>query len=160
MTSEGLCGHRKTAAPLRVARGLVPTTPRAVERVMHLLELSGVRRDRRDDGVRTTVRTKEGICARDLLIRDFTAAVTNCVWVTDFTNVRTWAVWANVTLIIDMFSQWIVARPPLPRKRSTCSWSRCAWPCDNATVRAPARTAHPPLRCRIPRQIQLVVTTP
>ena len=89
---------------------------------MHLLELSGVRRDRRDDGVRTTVRTKEGICARDLLIRDFTAAVTNCVWVTDFTNVRTWAVWANVTLIIDMFSQWIVARDRKSTRLNSSHW--------------------------------------
>ena len=86
--------------------GLVPATPNAVDRGMRLLGLSGVRRDK---GVRTTIPARDGIRAEDLLNRDFTAPPPNCVWVTDFTYVRTWVGWTYVTFIIDVFSQRIVA---------------------------------------------------
>lgn len=105
MTPEGLYGRRKMTAHLR-RQGLVPATPGAVDRGMRLLGLVGVRRDK---GVRTTIPAKDGIRAGDLLNRDFTAPAPNCVWVTDFTYVRTWAGWTYVTFIIDVFSQRIVA---------------------------------------------------
>jgi len=105
MTPEGLYGRRKMTAHLR-RQGLVPATPGAVDRGMRLLGLSGVRRDK---GVRTTIPAKDGIRAGDLLNRDFTATAPNCVWVTDFTYVRTWAGWTYVAFIIDVFSQRIVA---------------------------------------------------
>lgn len=73
---------------------------------MKTLGLQGVRRAK---GIRTTIPSKDGVRAGDLLNRDFTAAAPNTVWVTDFTYVRTWAGWTYVAFIVDVFSQRIVA---------------------------------------------------
>jgi transposase InsO family protein len=78
----------------------------AVDRAMHALGLSGVRRDK---GTRTTIPAKDGKRAGDLLDRDFTAPAPNRVWVTDFTYVRTWAGFVYVAFILDCFAQRIVA---------------------------------------------------
>lgn len=64
---------------------------------------------RRSKGVRTTVRSTDGVRAEDLLNRQFSAAEPNRVWVTDFTYCRTWAGWVYVVFIIDVFSRRIVA---------------------------------------------------
>lgn len=105
LTPEGLYGRRKMTALLR--RTSVPdASPGAVDRAMRALALSGVRRDKHP---RTTIPAKDGIRARDLPNRDFTAPAPNRVWVTDYTYVRTWAGWVHVAFIVDRFSQKIVS---------------------------------------------------
>jgi len=105
MAPEGLYGRRKMTALLR--RTTVPgASAGSVDRAMRTLGLSGVRRDK---GIRTTIPSKDGKRAGDLLDRDFTAAAPNRVWVTDFTYVRTWAGWVYVAFIVDVFAQRIVA---------------------------------------------------
>ncbi len=46
--------------------------------------------------------------AGDLLNRDFRAPAPNRVWVADFTYVRTWAGFAYVAFVVDVFAQRIV----------------------------------------------------
>ena len=105
LTGEGLYGRRKMTAYLR--RTTMPTVGAgAVDRAMSILGLSGVRRDK---GIRTTIPAKDGQRAGDLLNRDFTAEAPNLVWVTDLTYCRTWAGFAYVAFIVDVFSQRIVA---------------------------------------------------
>ena len=105
MTPEGLYGRRKMTALLR--RSAVPgASAGSVDRAMRTLGLSGVRRDK---GIRTTIPSKDGKRAGDLLDRDFTAPAPNRVWVTDFTYVRTWAGWVYVAFIVDVLAQRIVA---------------------------------------------------
>lgn len=81
MTPEGLYGRRKMTAHLRRTTQL-DVSAGAVDRAMRILGLSGVRRDK---GIRTTIPSKDGKRAGDLLDRDFTAVAPNRVWVTDFT---------------------------------------------------------------------------
>ena len=64
---------------------------------------------RRTKGVRTTIPSKDGKRAGDLLDRDFTALAPNRTWVTDFTYVRAWAGFVYVAFILDVFAQKIVA---------------------------------------------------
>lgn len=105
LTPEGLYGRRKMTALIR--RTTVPGASRgAVDRAMRALGLSGVRRDK---GIRTTIPTKDGIRAGDLLNRDFTAPRPDHTWVMDFTYCRTWAGWVYVAFIVDVYSQRIVA---------------------------------------------------
>ena len=105
LTAEGLYGRRKMTAYLR--RTTLPeVSAGSVDRAMKTLGLNGVRRDK---GVRTTIPAKDGVRARDLLDRDFTATAPNRVWVTDFTYCRTWAGFVYVAFIVDVFAQRIVA---------------------------------------------------
>lgn len=83
---------------------------------MRTLGLSGVRRDK---GVRTTIPAKDGIRAGDLLDRNFTAAAPNRTWVTDFTYVRTWAGFAYVAFIVDVYAQRVVAWHAATTKHTT-----------------------------------------
>lgn len=80
LAPEGLYGRRKMTALVR-RHGLSDASPGSVDRGMRLLGLSGVRRGK---GVRTTIPSKDGHRAGDLLNRDFTAPAPNRVWVTDF----------------------------------------------------------------------------
>lgn len=112
LTPEGLYGRRKMRALLR--RGsLSEVSPGAVDRAMRTLGLSGVRRDK---GIRTTIPGGDGKRAGDLLDRVFSAPAPNCVWVTDFTYVRTWAGFVYVAFILDVFAQRIVAWHASPSK--------------------------------------------
>jgi transposase InsO family protein len=105
LAPEGLYGRRKMTALLR--RTALPQASRgAVDRAMRALELSGVRRGK---ALRTTVPGKDGTRAGDLLNRNFTAPAPNLVWVSDFTYVRTWAGFAYVAFVVDVFAQKIVA---------------------------------------------------
>jgi len=104
LTPEGLYGRRKLTAYLR--RTTHPDVAFCtVDRCMRVLGHNGVRRCKK---VRTTVASPDGIRAGDLLHRNFTAPAPNRVWVTDFTYVRTWAGFAYVAFIVDVFSQRIV----------------------------------------------------
>jgi putative transposase len=104
LTPEGLYGRRKLTAALR--RGGVEVAECTVARAMKTLGHQGIRRAK---GIRTTIPAKDGRRAGDLLDRDFTAAAPNLTWVTDFTYVRTWAGFAYVAFIVDVFAQKIVA---------------------------------------------------
>jgi hypothetical protein len=104
MTPEGLYGRRKMTAI--VQRSLADASPGSVDRAMRSLGLQGVTRAK---GVRTTIPSKDGKRAGDLLDRDFTADTPNSTWVTDFTYVRTWAGFTYVAFIVDVFAQKIVA---------------------------------------------------
>ena len=72
---------------------------------MRSLGLVGVSRAK---AIRTTIPSKDGRRARDLLNRDFTAPRPDHTWVADFTYVRTWAGWVYVAFIVDVFAQMIV----------------------------------------------------
>jgi len=104
LTPEGLYGRRKMTALVR--RHLPQASPGSVDRAMKALGLSGVRRSK---GIRTTIPAKDGKRAGDLLNRDFTAAAPNRTWVMDFTYCRTWAGFAYVAFVVDVFAQRILA---------------------------------------------------
>ena len=105
MTPEGLCGRVKMRAHLD--RTVLPgVSPGALDRAMKTLRHNGVRRAK---GNRTTIPSKDGVRAGDLVNRHFRADEPNRVWVTDFTYVRTWAGWVYVVFIVDVFSRRIVA---------------------------------------------------
>ena len=105
MTPEGLYGRKKMTALIR--RTTISDASRgAVDRAMRALGLAGVTRAK---AIRTTIPSKDGVRAGDLLNRDFTAPRPDHTWVTDFTYVRTWAGWVYVAFILDVYSQRIVA---------------------------------------------------
>lgn len=104
LAPEGLYGRRKMTALVR--RSLPEASAGSVDRAMRTLGLTGVRRAK---GVRTTIPAKDGRRAGDLLNRDFTATAPNRTWVMDFTYVRTWAGFAYVAFIVDVFAQKVVA---------------------------------------------------
>ena len=104
MTPEGLYGRRKMTALVR--RSNPGASPGAVDRAMKSLDLQGIRRSK---GIRTTIRSKDGNRAGDLLDRNFTAIAPNRTWVMDFTYVRTWAGFVYVAFVLDVFAQKIVA---------------------------------------------------
>lgn len=103
LTPEGLYGRRKLTAVLR-RRGL-PVAESTVARCMKLIGHQGIRRGKR---VRTTIRSKDGRRAGDLLDRDFTAVAPNTRWVADFTYCRSWLGFVYVAFILDCFAQRIV----------------------------------------------------
>lgn len=105
MTPEGLYGRRKMTTLIRRVK-FSDASWGAVDRAMRLLGLEGVRRAK---GVRTTIQSKDGLRAVDLLDRDFTAPRPDHTWVMDFTYVRSWAGWVYVAFIVDVYSQRIVA---------------------------------------------------
>lgn len=105
MTPEGLYGRKKMTALIR--RTAIPDASRgAVDRAMRALGLSGITRAK---AIRTTIPSKDGVRAGDLLNRDFTAPRPDHTWVTDFTYVRSWTGWVYVAFILDVYSQRIVA---------------------------------------------------
>jgi transposase InsO family protein len=105
MQPEGLYGRRKMLAYVR-RHHLPHASWGAVDRAMRFLGLSGARRDKT---TRTTIPSKDGKRAGDLLNRDFAAPCPNHTWVTDFTYVRCWAGWVYVAFIVDCFAQRILA---------------------------------------------------
>lgn len=102
-TPEGLYGRRKMTHHLR--RQGLDVAYCTVDRLMTQECLSGVVRGRSH---RTTIPGKNGLRAGDLVNREFTAPAPNCLWVADFTYVRTWAGFVYVAFIIDVFSRRIV----------------------------------------------------
>jgi len=76
-----------------------------VTRLMRDLGLRGVVRGRHH---RTTVADETMPRPADLVQRDFRAAAPNRLWVADLTYVRTWAGFAYVAFIIDVYSRYIV----------------------------------------------------
>ena len=76
-----------------------------VARLMKVLEIEGVRREKR---VKTTKPDPQAARHPDLVNRVFSAAAPNQLWVTDLTFVPTWQGVAYVCFTIDVFSRMIV----------------------------------------------------
>jgi len=83
----------------------------SVERLMRSLGLQGVVRGGKR---RTTISRDQAEYPADLVKRQFAAIRPNQLWVADFTYVATWAGFACVAFVIDVFSRriigWRVAR--------------------------------------------------
>jgi transposase-like protein len=95
-TPEGMYGRRKMTAYLRRQGYRVAAC--TVDRLMRDEGLSGLVRGRQH---RTTIPgRKDSHRAPDLLDRDFTAAMPNRKWVTDFTYTRTWSGFVYVAVPI------------------------------------------------------------
>jgi len=99
----GVYGARKLWRQLR--REGTPVARCTVTRLMRELGLRGVVRGRFH---RTTVSDETAPRPADLVQRDFRAPVPNRLWVADLTYVRTWAGFAYVAFIIDVYSRYIV----------------------------------------------------
>jgi putative transposase len=99
----GVYGSRKVWHQLR--REGVPIARCTVERLMRTEGLQGIRRMRRR---RTTIPDLRAARPADLVDRNFAAAAPNELWVADLTYVRTWAGFVYVSLVIDVFSRFIV----------------------------------------------------
>lgn len=77
----------------------------SVERLMRDLGLQGVIRGK---PVRTTISDKAAPCPLDHVNRQFHAPAPNRLWVSDFTYVATWAGFAYVAFVIDVYARYIV----------------------------------------------------
>jgi putative transposase len=76
-----------------------------VARLMRKMGLKGAVRGK---PVKTTVSNKATPCPLDRVNRRFQAEEPNCLWVADFTYVRTWAGFVYVAFVIDTFARRIV----------------------------------------------------
>lgn len=99
----GVYGVRKMHAALR--RHGVEVGRDQVGRLMRELGLKGVKRGKTK---RTTVPDETAPRPADLVQRQFRAPAPNRLWVTDITYIRTWAGWAYLALVIDVYSRRIV----------------------------------------------------
>ena len=76
-----------------------------VQTLMRELGLQGVIRGK---PVRTTISDKAAPCPLDHVNRQFHAPAPNRLWVSDFTYVATWAGFAYVAFVIDVYARYIV----------------------------------------------------
>lgn len=84
-----------------------------VARLMRELGIEGVTRRRFKTG--TTKRDAGAGAAPDLVRRDFTAKGPDRLWVADITQVRTWAGWLYLAVVLDVWSRRIVGWAMAPR---------------------------------------------
>ena len=140
-TPEGMYGRRKMTAYLRRQGHQVAAC--TVDRLMSDEGLSGVVRGRKH---RTTIPGgKDARRAPDLLDRDFTAAIPNRKWVTDFTYCRTWSGFVYVAFVIDCFSRAIVGWHATTVKDTamvTTALKMALWRRDHADHRVGAGLIH------------------
>ena len=99
----GVYGVRKMHAALR--RDGLSIGRDQTGRLMRGLGLAGVRRGR---SVRTTLPDTAGEQVADLVNRRFQADRPNRLWVCDLTYLRTWAGFAYLALVIDVYSRRII----------------------------------------------------
>jgi putative transposase len=99
----GVYGVRKMHAALR--RDGVEVGRDRAARLMRELGLAGVRRGKIK---RTTTRDDAASRPADLVNRQFRAQRPDQLWVCDLTYIRTWAGFAYLALVIDVFSRRIV----------------------------------------------------
>jgi len=78
------------------------------DQTARLMKLAGVEGVKRSKKVFTTKSDPESAKPADLVNRDFTAPAPNRLWVADITYVATWAGFAYVAFVIDVFSRMIV----------------------------------------------------
>jgi putative transposase len=146
-------GARKVWRQLR--REDITVARCTVEQLMEALGIAGVVRGRRR---RTTIADPANPAPPDLLQRDFTAPAPNTRWVTDFTEVSTYAGTVYAAFIIDCYS-------PLHRRvaagRPHAHRPAARRPRDGPTPTTnPQGTDRPPLRPWIADRTQPVVATP
>lgn len=101
-SNYGVYGVRKMHAELR--REGLRVGRDQIGRLMRDLGLEGVRRGKFK---RTTMGDSGAARPADLVDRDFTAARPDQLWVCDLTYIRTWAGFAYLALVIDVFSRRI-----------------------------------------------------
>lgn len=101
--NRGVYGVRKVWRQLR--REKVSVARCTVQRLMRKLGLAGVVRGRK---ARTTVPADAAERPVDLVQRKFEASAPNQLWVADITYVSTWAGFAYVAFVTDVFSRSIV----------------------------------------------------
>jgi putative transposase len=99
----GVYGVRKMHAALR--REGIEIGRDQTGRLMRTLGLAGVRRGAVR---RTTVADGGAVRPADLVERNFSASRPDQLWVTDITYLRTWAGFAYLALVIDVYSRRIV----------------------------------------------------
>jgi putative transposase len=99
----GVYGVRKMHAALR--RDGIEIGRDQTRRLMRELGLAGVRRGAVK---RTTIAEAAAARPADLVQRRFSAARPNQLWVCDLTYLRTWAGFAYLALVVDVFSRRIV----------------------------------------------------
>lgn len=78
------------------------------DQTARLMTLAGVRGVARSKKVFTTKPNPAQAKPKDLVKRDFTALAPNRLWVADITYVATWAGFAYVAFVVDVFSRMIV----------------------------------------------------
>ena len=78
------------------------------DQTARLMTLAGVRGAARSKKVFTTKPDPAQAKPKDLVKRDFTAPAPNRLWVADITYVATWAGFAYVAFVVDVFSRMIV----------------------------------------------------
>ncbi len=101
--SRGRYGARKVWRQLLREEVSVPRC--AVERLMRAQGLSGVVRGRK---ARTTIADDKAQRPLDPVNRNFVADAPNQLWVADITYVATWAGFAYVAFVVDVYSRYIV----------------------------------------------------
>ncbi|WP_347040294.1 IS3 family transposase [Glutamicibacter halophytocola] len=102
---EVLYGRRKMHIWLQ-RNGFADVSKHTVDRLMRQAGMNGLVRGRR---TATTIRSKDGHRAQDLLNRNFRTDAPDKVWVTDFTYVPTRAGFTYVSFVIDLFSRRIMS---------------------------------------------------
>lgn len=103
--SENLDVYGARKVWLQLRREGFPVARCTVERLMRTMGLRGVRRGKK---VRTTFPETSQPRPADLVDRNFTASRPNQLWVADITYVSTWSGFVYVSLIIDVYSRFIV----------------------------------------------------
>ena len=104
LVAEGLYDRRRMTALIQQTMPGAPVG--SVDLAMKALGLNGIRRSK---VVRTTIPGKDGRRAGDLQVRNFTARTPNRTWAMGFAYCRTWAGFACVSFIVEVFAQRIVA---------------------------------------------------
>jgi putative transposase len=102
-------GSRETYGAPRVhAELLAEGVSVGRNRVARLMKSAGLFGVSRRKGTRTTIRSRDGRAAPDLVKRNFTAEAPNQLWVADITYVPTWAGFVYLAAVLDVFSRRIV----------------------------------------------------
>ena len=112
--SQEIYGRPRIHAALRAAGERV--SQRRVARLMKGLGIEGVTRRRWK-----TATTRKDTAARpapDLVNRDFSADGADQLWVADITQVRTWAGWLYLAVVLDAWSRRIVGWAMAPHMRA------------------------------------------
>ncbi|MBN3868759.1 IS3 family transposase, partial [Gluconobacter kondonii] len=99
----GVYGARKVWRQLR--REKIEVARCTVAGLMRDLDLQGINRGKPK---RTTISIKSAPCPLDRINRQFKAPAPNRLWVSDFTDVATWAGFVYVAFVIDVFARYIV----------------------------------------------------
>ena len=109
--SEKIYGCPRIHAALREEGERV--SRKRVARLMRKMGIEGVTRRRFRTG--TTKRDAQARPAPDLVARDFSAEGPDQLWVADITQVRTWAGWLYLAVVLDAWSRRIVGWAMAPR---------------------------------------------